>query len=63
MQNTIGAVGETEIRWLGTSAASEVLVIDGLVVRPGAESFSVKGGLARSPPRGPRPAAGGILEG
>jgi hypothetical protein len=44
---TINVVGETEIRWLGTTAASELLVIDGLVVRPGAPSFSVKGRLAR----------------
>jgi len=47
VQKTIGAVGETETRWLGTSTASELLVIDALVVRPGATSFSVKGRLAR----------------
>jgi hypothetical protein len=44
---TLNVVGETEIRWLGTTAASELLVIDALVVRPGAPSFSVKGRLAR----------------
>jgi hypothetical protein len=44
---TIEAVGETDTRWLGTTAASELLVIDKLVVRPGAASFSVNGRLAR----------------
>jgi hypothetical protein len=41
------AVGETDVRWLGNSADSELLIIDDLVVNPGAFSFSVKGRIAR----------------
>jgi hypothetical protein len=44
---TAGVVGETDIRWLGRSATSELLVVDGLVVRPGAAAFSVGGEVAR----------------
>jgi hypothetical protein len=41
------AVGETDVRWLGNSADSELLIIDDLVVKPGGFSFSVKGRIAR----------------
>ena len=40
-------VGETDIRWLGTSADTELLIIGDLVVKPGAFSFVVKGEVAR----------------
>ncbi|MDX2024489.1 MAG: hypothetical protein SF187_29885 [Deltaproteobacteria bacterium] len=45
--NTIGVVGESDVRWLGTSAESEVLVIDDLIIVPRRESFSVNGAVAR----------------
>jgi hypothetical protein len=39
---------ETEARWLGDSAASELLVLDALVVRPGDRTFDiVEGEFAR----------------
>ena len=41
------AVGETDVRWLGTSSDSEYLIVDDLVVKPGAFSFSVKGEITR----------------
>jgi len=37
----------SDLRWLGLSEASEVLVIDDLVVRPGHRAFSVDGRIAR----------------
>jgi hypothetical protein len=45
--HTAEAVGETDLRWLGRSAASELLIVDALVVRPGGRAFSVKGEIAR----------------
>lgn len=45
--NTISVVGETDVRWLGTSVQSEVLVIDALLIAPGRDSFTVDGALAR----------------
>jgi hypothetical protein len=47
VQRTVSVVGETDTRWLGTTAASELLVVDALVVRPGVASFLVDGQLAR----------------
>ena len=44
---TSGAVGETDVRWLGTSTDSERLIIDDMVVKPGVFSFSVDGEIAR----------------
>lgn len=44
--NTIGVVGETDVRWLGTSAQDEVLVVDSLVITPGRPSFTVDGAIA-----------------
>jgi hypothetical protein len=43
---TAEVVGETEVRWLGTPQA-EVLIVDGVVLRPGVGSFELKGQLAR----------------
>lgn len=47
IDHTFPVVGETDIRWLGTSAESELLVVEDLVVRPGHYSFAVKGEVAR----------------
>jgi len=44
---TSPVVGETDVRWLGTSKDSECLIVDDLVVKPGAFSFSVGGEIAR----------------
>lgn len=40
-------VGESDVRWLGTDEASELLVIDGDVARPGRSVFRVDGHVAR----------------
>lgn len=45
--NTMSVVGESDVRWLGTSAESEVLVIDDMIIVPRRESFSVNGAVAR----------------
>ncbi len=34
------------MRWLGHAPDAEILIIDGLVVRPGAVSFDVRGEIA-----------------
>jgi hypothetical protein len=47
VKNTAGVVGESDVRWLGLSSASEVLVVDTLIVRPGVASFDVHGAVAR----------------
>jgi hypothetical protein len=47
VRRTISVVGETDLRWLGRSAASELLVVDDLVLRPERASFLVKGQIAR----------------
>jgi hypothetical protein len=44
---TSSIVGETDLRWLGRSPASEILIVGELVVRPGVGAFSVKGDIAR----------------
>ncbi|MEY4576564.1 MAG: hypothetical protein RL701_1267 [Pseudomonadota bacterium] len=40
-------VGETDLRWLGDSAETEVLVVDQLVIQPNAAVWSFEGELAR----------------
>jgi len=40
------AVGETELRWIGTAEA-EVLIVDGFALRPGLGSFEFDGQLVR----------------
>jgi hypothetical protein len=45
--DTIDVVGESDVRWLGSSAESELLVVDSLVVKPGHYAFSVDGEIAR----------------
>ena len=47
IENTAEAVGETDVRWLGASEESELLIVDDLVVKPGVAAFSVKGQIAR----------------
>jgi hypothetical protein len=47
IENTFEAVGETTLRWLGTSATDELLVLDDLVLRPQRKAFSVDGEVAR----------------
>jgi hypothetical protein len=47
IEHTIQVVGETDVRWLGSTAESELLAVGALVVRPGRQSFSVKGEIAR----------------
>jgi hypothetical protein len=47
VKNTAGVVGESDVRWLGQSSASELLVVDTLIVRPGLSSFDVRGEVAR----------------
>ena len=44
---TIDVIGESDVRWLGSSAESELLVVDSLVVKPGHYAFSVDGEIAR----------------
>jgi hypothetical protein len=44
---TIDVVTETDVRWLGSSEPTEVLVIGSLVVKPGVSAFSVSGDVAR----------------
>ena len=45
--DTIDVVGESDVRWLGSSAESELLVVDSLVVKPGHFAFTVDGEIAR----------------
>jgi hypothetical protein len=45
--DTIDVVGESDVRWLGSSAESELLVVDSLVVTPSHGAFSVDGEIAR----------------
>jgi hypothetical protein len=47
IRGTIDVVTETDVRWLGSSESSEVLLIDGLLVKPGVSTFSVSGSVAR----------------
>jgi hypothetical protein len=47
VHRTISVVAETDLRWLGRSAASELLVVDDLVLRPERASFLVKGQIVR----------------
>lgn len=46
LTNTVGVVGESDVRWLGHAPDAEILIIDGLVIRPGAVSFEVRGEIA-----------------
>jgi hypothetical protein len=46
-EDTVPVVGETDVRWLGTSAESEQLIVGDLVVRPGQFAFHVEGEVAR----------------
>jgi hypothetical protein len=47
VKGTIEVVGESDVRWLGRGLASELLVVDDLVVRPRQPSFVVKGLVAQ----------------
>lgn len=47
LPKTASVVGETDLRWLGEDDASELLVVDRLVVRPGGATFAVDGEVAR----------------
>lgn len=40
-------VGESDVRWLGTSEPSELLVVDGSVIKPGTGTWSLDGQIAR----------------
>jgi hypothetical protein len=44
---TAPVVDVTDVRWLGSGADSELLIIGDLVVRPGAYAFAVQGEIAR----------------
>jgi len=48
VKNTVGVVGESDVRWLSRAPDAEILIVDGLVVRPGAGSFNVEGEIASS---------------
>jgi hypothetical protein len=47
IEETASVVGETDVRWLGDSADTELLVLGELVVNPGHSAFSVSGEIAR----------------
>ncbi|MEO8179096.1 MAG: hypothetical protein ABI895_09710 [Deltaproteobacteria bacterium] len=46
IEGTMPAVGETEVRWIGTAEA-EVLIVDGFALRPGVGGFEFDGQLVR----------------
>ena len=47
VKNTASVVGETDVRWISRAPHAEILIVDGLVVRPGAASFFVDGQIAK----------------
>ena len=44
---TLTVSGESDVRWLGFDDATEALVVDQLIIRPGFRMFSVQGIVAR----------------
>jgi hypothetical protein len=44
---TASVVDETDVRWLGSEADSELLIVGDLVLKPGAYAFTVQGEVAR----------------
>ncbi|MET0389379.1 MAG: hypothetical protein ABW321_25620 [Polyangiales bacterium] len=47
VRDTADVVGESDVRWLGSTPESELLVIDHLVIAPGRAIFDVDGEIAR----------------
>lgn len=47
IRDTAQVVGESDVHWLGASEASELLVVDGSVTKPGTGTWSLDGQLAR----------------
>jgi hypothetical protein len=47
IDDTVSVVGETDVRWLGASADTELLIVGDLVLKPGEFSFAVDGSIAR----------------
>ena len=46
VKHTVQVVGESDVRWLSRAPDAEILIVEGLVVSPGAGSFDVGGEIA-----------------